>query len=83
MSIVMENLISKLSAEEINQVIDYMQYVLSKRDKQSTIEAYDNFLKLRKEAEENGVSGMSLDEINEEISKYRMEKKNSEVLCSN
>lgn len=83
MSIVIENLISKLSAEEINQVIDYMQYVLSKRDKQSTIDAYNNFIELRKEAEKNGVSGMSLDEINEEINKYRMEKKSSEVLCGN
>ena len=83
MSVVIENLINKLNDEEINQVIDYMQNIMSKRDKQSSIDAYNNFMELRKEAEKNGISGMSLDEINEEISKYRMEKKNSEVLCSN
>lgn len=38
------------------------------------IDGYINFLKMREEAKLNGVDGVTLDEINEEISKYQAEK---------
>ena len=42
------------------------------------IDGYINFLKMREEAKLSGVTGMTLDEINEEISKYRAEKKHKD-----
>ena len=75
MSIIVYEMIKKLNKDEEEQVIDYIQYILSKRNKNSLIDGYINFLKMREEAKLNGVAGMTLDEINEEISKYRADKK--------
>lgn len=74
MSIIVYEMIKKLNKDEEEQVVDYIQYILSKRNKNSLIDGYINFLNMREEAKLNGTAGMTLDQINEEISKYRAEK---------
>ena len=75
MSAVIKSMFNQLTEEEKEEVINYIQYILSKRKKKSLDEGYKIFIELREEAKNNGVAGMSLEEINEEISKYRMEKR--------
>ncbi|MBR1454562.1 MAG: hypothetical protein IJ593_07980 [Lachnospiraceae bacterium] len=67
MSIIVYEMIKKLNKDEEEQVIDYIQYILSKSNKNSLISGYINFLKMREEAKLNGVAGMTLDEINEKL----------------
>ena len=76
MGIVIENMINQLTSTEKEQVIDYMQYVLSKRKKNTLLEGYKAFLELRNEAKKNGTSGMTMDEINAEIEKMHQERHN-------
>ena len=46
------------------------------RDNNSLKEAYKVFISMREDAKNNGLSGMSMDEINAEIKKMHEERKN-------
>ena len=70
------NMIKQLNEDEANQVIDYIQFLLHKRNDNSLSEGYEVFMSMREDAKNNGVSGMSMDEINAEIKKMHEGKSN-------
>ena len=69
------NMIKQLNDDETSQVIDYIQFLLYKRNENSLSEGYENFMSMREDAKNNGTSGMSMDEINAEIKKMHLERK--------
>ena len=75
MSTAVMNMISKLNRTEKDQVVDYVQYLISKRKRNSLQEGYKAFYSMREEAKRNGIQGMTLDEINEEIRIARKERR--------
>ena len=80
MSAVITSMLNQLTEEEKEETINYIQYILSKRKKKSLHDGYKIFIELREEAKNNGVAGMTLEEINEEISKYRMEIRQKNIV---
>lgn len=76
MGTVIASMIDQLTADEKDQVVDYMQYVLSKRKKYTLLDGYKIFLEIREEAKKNGTAGMTMDEINAEIEKMHSERHN-------
>ena len=67
------NMIKQLNDDETNLVIDYIQFLLYKRNENSLNEGYKNFMSMREDAKLNGTMGMSMDEINAEIKKMHLE----------
>lgn len=68
------NMIKQLNDDETSQVIDFIQFLLHKRNDNSLSEGYENFISMREDAKNNGTCGMSMDEINAEIKKMHMER---------
>lgn len=76
MSAVAMEILNQLNPEEQNIVVDYAQYILSKRKEKALKLALDSFHALRNEALKNRPEGMTLDEINTIIKETREEKHN-------
>lgn len=74
MSTAVINMIRKLNKTEKDQVVDYVQYIISKRKRNSLQEGYEAYCLMREEAKKNGIQGMTLDEINKEIKVARKER---------
>lgn len=74
MSTAVLNMIKQLDKEETNQVVDYVQYILSKRKQYSLSEGKVLFDTMREEMKANGLQNMTLDEINAEIKAARKER---------
>ena len=75
MSTAVLNMIKQLDKEETNQVVDYVQYILSKRKQYSLSEGKVLFDLMREEMKINGLQNMTLDEINAEIKAARKERR--------
>ena len=60
--------------DDANKLFDSLGLDMSTAVKDRSAEGLAAFLALRKQAEDNGLTGMSLDEINEEIAAVRAEK---------
>lgn len=70
------DMIKQLNEDETSQVIDYIQFLLHKRNENSLRDGYENFVSMRQDAKDNGTSGMTMDEINAEIKKMHLEQRN-------
>ena len=75
MSTAVLNMIKQLDKEETNQVVDYVQYIFSKRKQYSLSEGKVLFDLMREEMKINGLQNMTLDEINAEIKAARKERR--------
>lgn len=75
MSIAVIDMIKRLDKEETNQVVDYIQCILSKRKQYSLSEGKVLFDLMREEMKINGLQNMTLDEINDEIRAARKERR--------
>ena len=79
MSIAVIDMIKRLDKEETNQVVDYIQCILSKRKQYSLSEGKVLFDLMREEMKINGLQNMTLDEINDEIRAARKERRSISV----